>query len=86
MGRAGLHKLYYWLLSNYFNFQSISSAQIYQIRRLIEPELAFSVVSHLKKRILKRWKRRSPCRRSPLRAAHRTGIIIAKRRLISTIS
>ena len=37
------------LLSNYFYFQSISSAQIYQIRRLIEPELAFSVVSHLKK-------------------------------------
>ena len=37
------------LLSNYFYFKSISSAQIYQIRRLIEPELAFSVVSHLKK-------------------------------------
>ena len=35
------------LLSNYFYFQSISTAQIYQIRRLIEPELAFSVVGHL---------------------------------------
>ena len=35
------------LLSNYFYFQSTSTAQIYQIRRLIEPELAFSVVGHL---------------------------------------
>lgn len=35
------------LLSNYFYFQSVNTAQIYQIRRLIEPELAFSVVGHL---------------------------------------
>jgi len=35
------------LLSNYFYFQSVSAAQIYQIRRLIEPELAASVVGHL---------------------------------------
>lgn len=35
------------LLSNYFYFQSVNSAQIYQIRRLAEPELAFSVVGHL---------------------------------------
>ncbi len=35
------------LLSNYFYFQPINEAQIYQIRRLVEPELAFSVVGHL---------------------------------------
>ncbi|OKO81082.1 FCD domain-containing protein [Bradyrhizobium sp. AS23.2] len=35
------------LLSNYFYFQPTSTAQIYQIRRLTEPELAFSVIGHL---------------------------------------
>jgi GntR family transcriptional regulator, transcriptional repressor for pyruvate dehydrogenase complex len=38
------------LLSNYFYFHPINTAQIYQIRRLTEPELAASVVGHLQAR------------------------------------
>ena len=36
------------LLSNYFYFHPINIVQIYQIRRLTEPELAASVVGHLR--------------------------------------
>jgi GntR family transcriptional repressor for pyruvate dehydrogenase complex len=35
------------LLGNYFYSQPINTAQIYQIRRLVEPELAYAVVGHL---------------------------------------
>lgn len=35
------------LLGNYFYSEPINTAQIYQIRRLVEPELAYAVVGHL---------------------------------------
>ncbi len=75
------------LLSNYFYFQSISTAQIYQIRRLIEPSSASrSGDGHLTAAHFKALDKAIAVQGSIIGADPRTGSITATPRSISTTS